>query len=203
MKNFNDEKPKDNRIVPIQSLQPWGKTVTLFAREELEGVMAWLEMVPVKKASVGGNTHIPNWCGTQRATCTTMKLLLVHQNFPGQFRDLGPALCDRGHELKAIGSSQRTTDPRIEVLRYSTILGERSGMHPHSLEVDEWIHRSEKVANLAMGLKQRGWAPDVMLAHPGWGEALLLRQVFPSTPLVIWPELWLRPEHMGIDPAEY
>ena len=52
-----------------------------------------------------------------------------------------------------------------------------------------------------MNLKQRGWAPDVMLAHPGWGEALLLRQVFPSTPLVIWPELWLRPEHMGLDPA--
>ena len=130
-----------------------------------------------------------------------MKLLLVHQNFPGQFRDLGPALCDRGHELKAIGSSQRPTDPRVEVLRYEHKLGERSGVHPHSLEVDEWIRRSEQVAILAMALKKRGWAPDVMLAHPGWGEALLLRQVFPSTPLVIWPELWLRPEHLGINPA--
>ncbi len=130
-----------------------------------------------------------------------MKLLLIHQNFPGQFRDIGPALCDRGHEIKAIGSSQRLTDPRIEVLRYEHNLGERSGMHPHSLEVDEWIHRSEKVGELAMGLKKQGWAPDVMLAHPGWGEALLLRQVFPSTPLVIWPELWLRSEHMGIDPT--
>ena len=129
-----------------------------------------------------------------------MKLLLVHQNFPGQFRDLGPALCDRGHEIKAIGSSQRLTDPRIEVLRYEHKL-ENSGTHPHSLEVDEWIHRSEKVADIAMVLKKRGWAPDVMLAHPGWGEALLLKQVFPSTPLVIWPELWLRPEHLGIDPA--
>ena len=130
-----------------------------------------------------------------------MKLLLVHQNFPGQFRDLGPALCNRGHEIKAIGSSQRPTDPRIEVLRYDHSLGERNGTHPHTLEVDEWIHRSEQVAQLAMGLKQRGWAPDVMLAHPGWGEALLLRQVFPSTPLVIWPELWLRPEHLGINPS--
>ena len=130
-----------------------------------------------------------------------MKLLLVHQNFPGQFRDLGPALCDRGHELKAIGSNQRPTDPRIEVLRYEHNLGERRGLHPHCLEVDEWIRRSEQVANLAVTLKKRGWAPDVMLAHPGWGEALLLRQVFPSTPLVIWPELWLRPEHLGIDPG--
>ena len=129
-----------------------------------------------------------------------MRLLLVHQNFPGQFRDLGPALCDRGHELKAIGSSRRETDPRIEVLRYKHNLGERSGMHPYSLEVDEWIHRSQQAAQMAMSLKQRGWAPDVMLVHPGWGEALLLRQVFPSTPLVIWPELWLRPEHMGLDP---
>ena len=128
-----------------------------------------------------------------------MKLLLVHQNFPGQFRDLGPELCNRGHELKAIGSSQRPTDPRIEVLRYKHDLGDRSGVHPHSLEVDEWIHRSEQVAHLAMALKKQGWAPDVMLAHPGWGEALLLRQVFPSTPLVIWPELWLRPEHLGIN----
>ena len=130
-----------------------------------------------------------------------MKILLVHQTFLDNSHDLGPALCDRGHELKAIGSSQRPTDPRIEVLHYEHNLGERSGIHPQSLEVDEWISRSEKVANLAMTLKQKGWAPDVMLAHPGWGEALLLRQIFPSTPLVIWPELWLRPEHMGIDPS--
>ena len=131
-----------------------------------------------------------------------MRLLLVHQNFPGQFRDLAPALCDRGHELKAIGSSQRPSDPRIEIMRYEHNLGERSGMHPHSLEIDEWVHRSEQVGHLAMSLKKRGWAPDVMLAHPGWGEALLLRQIFPSTPLVIWPELWLRAEHMGLNPAE-
>ena len=57
------------------------------------------------------------------AGTTTMRLLLVHQNFPGQFRDLGPALCDRGHELKAIGCSQRPCDPRIEVLRYEHQLG--------------------------------------------------------------------------------
>ena len=85
-----------------------------------------------------------------------MRLLLVHQNFPGQFRDLAPALCDRGHELKAIGSSQRPSDPRIEIMRYEHNLGERSGMHPHSLEIDEWVHRSEQVGHLAMSLKNGG-----------------------------------------------
>ena len=126
-----------------------------------------------------------------------MRLLLVHQNFPGQFRDLAPALCDRGHELKAIGCSHRPCDPRIEVLRYSHGSQERSGIHGLTAEVDDWIRRAEQAGEAAMELKQRGWAPDVMLAHPGWGEAMLLRQVFPASPLVVWPELWLQPEHLG------
>ena len=121
-----------------------------------------------------------------------MKLLLVHQNFPGQFRDLGPALCDRGHEIKAIGSSQRHTDSRIEVLRYEHKLGERSGVHPHSLEVDEWIHRSEHVANIAM--IDKGMGPRCDVGPSGWGEALLLRQFFQTTAGDL-ADLWLRPEH--------
>jgi glycosyltransferase involved in cell wall biosynthesis len=127
-----------------------------------------------------------------------MRLLLAHQNFPGQFRDLSGALCDRGHELKAIGNSNRPHDPRIEVLRYEVDKPERSGIHGLTGELDEWIRRAERVAEQAMQLRQRGWAPDLILAHPGWGETLLLRQVFPSSPMVVWPELWLQPEHLGL-----
>ena len=83
-----------------------------------------------------------------------MKLLLVHQNFPGQFRDLGPELCNRGHELKAIGTvtNDRSTHRSVAL---QTRPGDRSGESIHSLEVDEWIHRSEQVAHLAMALKNR------------------------------------------------
>ena len=31
-----------------------------------------------------------------------MRLLLIHQNFPGQFRQLAPYLQKKGHELVAI-----------------------------------------------------------------------------------------------------
>jgi len=126
-----------------------------------------------------------------------MRILLVHQNFPGQFRDIAPALCDLGHELKAISCCDRTTDPRIEVLRYQYNSQERQGIHALTGEVDEWITRSELAAQQAQTLKQRGWAPDVIMAHPGWGEAMVLKQVFPSSPLVLWPELWLKAEHLG------
>lgn len=130
-----------------------------------------------------------------------MRLLCVHQNFPGQFRDLAPALVERGHDLRAISNSQRSSDPRIQIRRYSLPKPERSGIHSLTLEVDEWIRRSELVAREADAYRQEGWAPDVILAHPGWGESLLLKEVFPSSALVLWPELWLRSEHLGVQEA--
>ena len=36
-----------------------------------------------------------------------------------------------------------------------------------------------------------------MLAHCGWGESLPVKEQWPDVPLLVWPELWLRPEHMG------
>ena len=33
--------------------------------------------------------------------------------------------------------------------------------------------------------------------HSGWGEALALSEVCPDIPLILWPELWLLPEHGG------
>lgn len=131
-----------------------------------------------------------------------MRLLCIHQNFPGQFRDLAPALAKRGHCVKAISNSERTSHPQIEILRYILPKTDLTGIHRLTVEVDEWVRRSELAAQQAEQLRRRGWAPDVILAHPGWGESLLLRDVFPSTPQVLWPELWLQPEHMGLVPSD-
>jgi len=128
-----------------------------------------------------------------------MRLLLIHQNFPGQFRDLAPALLDRGHELKAIGCNERPTDPRMQIFRYSWSKPELNGGHNLTPEVDEWVRRGEAVARICEQLKCSGWAPDVILVHPGWGEALFVKDVFDAVPMVIWPELWLRPEHFGTE----
>ena len=48
-----------------------------------------------------------------------MRILLVHQNFPGQFRQLAPHLESKGHELVAIASHERPINLSGRVLRYS------------------------------------------------------------------------------------
>jgi glycosyltransferase involved in cell wall biosynthesis len=126
-----------------------------------------------------------------------MRLLLIHQNFPGQFREISPELCNLGHELKAISNNNRPCDSRIEVFKYEINNVEPQGVHQLTTEVDSWIRRGEAVAKIVEKLKQKNWIPDVILAHPGWGEALFVKSILPQCPLVIWPELWLRDEHIN------
>ena len=168
MQNVKREN-QGQRIVPLQNLQPWGKQSLFFQERTQQRVgMAGNRSQCRKPALVA--THLPaTGVGTRRPTSATMRLLLVHQNFPGQFRDLGPALCDRGHELKAIGSSQRPSDPRIEVLRYEHSLGERTGMHPHSLEVDEWIQPKRTGGPLGDEPKATGLGPGCDVGPPRLG----------------------------------
>lgn len=125
-----------------------------------------------------------------------MRLLLIHQNFPGQFREISPALCNLGHELKAISNNNRPTDSRIEVFDYQVDNPNRQGIHQLTTEVDSWIRRGEAVAKIIEKLKNNNWIPDAILAHPGWGEALFIKEVLPQCPIIIWPELWLRKEHI-------
>ena len=120
-----------------------------------------------------------------------MHLLLIHQNFPGQFRDLGPAWLQRGYQITALGSAA----PPMEPVRWSGLTYIR-----YSLEgVDHpTLHqRGEAVAEACRHIQRQGTTPDLVLVHSGWGEASFLRQVFPTTPLVVFPELWGSPLALG------
>lgn len=134
-----------------------------------------------------------------------MKILCIHQNFPGQFRQLAPFLLERGHDLKAICSHTRPTGVACEILRYSE---PASLDHPHpGLGSDLWaeaLQRAESVAHRCAALKLQGWEPDRICAHSGWGETLGVREIWPDVPQLIWPELWLQPIHggHGVDPQK-
>ena len=132
-----------------------------------------------------------------------MRLLLVHQNFPGQFRQLAPHLERRGHELVAICSHQRPVALKGRVLRY----GEPNKLSGVPLGTQVWHEgqlRSAAVAGLAQSLAAEGWKPDRILGHSGWGETLGLSAIWPDVPQIVWPELWIRPEHggYGVDPLK-
>ena len=132
-----------------------------------------------------------------------MRILLIHQNYPGQFRQLIPLLLRDGHELRAICAHRRPLPDDVPVQRYDG--PDLSGLAAASIAapgLDYWaegLARAPQVAFCAEQWRRDGWAPDLILGHSGWGETLLLHQVWPQCPSVVWPELWVQPHHAGIE----
>jgi glycosyltransferase involved in cell wall biosynthesis len=64
------------------------------------------------------------------------------------------------------------------------------------------VLRAEAIAKRALELKHSGYSPDVIVAHPGWGETLFVKQVWPAARLGLYAEFFYSQEgaDVGFDP---
>ena len=62
--------------------------------------------------------------------------------------------------------------------------------------------RGEACFRAALQLREQGFQPDVIIAHPGWGESLFLKQVWPQARLGLYCEFYylLQGGDIGFDP---
>ncbi|MGH8677977.1 MAG: glycosyl transferase family 1, partial [Burkholderiales bacterium] len=125
----------------------------------------------------------------------------VHQNFPAQFAHLAPALAQRGHHVHALTIGGREL-PGVELHRYKTSRGTSRQMHPWAAEFETKVIRGEAGARAAAQLKQQGFTPDLIVAHPGWGEDLFLKDVWPEARLLAFVEFYYAAKGLdvGFDP---
>jgi len=57
-------------------------------------------------------------------------------------------------------------------------------MHPLLHDVEAKVLRAEACTAAMLRLARTGYRPDLVIANPGWGEALFVKDVFPDTRLV-------------------
>lgn len=109
-----------------------------------------------------------------------LNILFIHQNFPGQYKHIAPALAKKGHDVRAIGMSAFQSTSEITYYSYKNQRGTTQNAHPWVIDYEAKIIRAEACAKLCKTLLDDGYTPDVICAHPGWGEALFLRDVWPK-----------------------
>ncbi len=119
-----------------------------------------------------------------------MKVLLVHQNFPGQFRGLAPELMRNGFALKAISMRPEPELAGVQNFCYQPRRNSSAQLHPWLTNTESAIIRGEAAANMAQEIAAKGWTPDVVLGHTGWGEMLFMRSVLPKARILGFNELY-------------
>ena len=140
---------------------------------------------------------------------TPRTVLFVHQSGPAQFRHLirhmhasdewSPVL------LRMKGTRKRGSDglpDNVPVFEYQP-LRSSSSQHDVTADAEAKLIRGESVLAAGRALLQKGMShPSAIVAHPGWGEALFLKEVFPYSPQLHFCEYYYAAanQDLGFDP---
>ena len=108
---------------------------------------------------------------------TKKTILFIHNNFPAQFKFLAPALANAGHEIHTM-SLKDATFKNITHHKYELKKGNTIGIHKYAVEFEAKMIRGQAVALKCLELKENGLKPDLIIAHPGWGESYFLKEIW-------------------------
>lgn len=131
-----------------------------------------------------------------------MNILFVHQSFPGQYLHLVRALAAQGgHRLVALGMNAPAAPlpAGLHYCRYGLQRGNGTDVHPLAVETETKVIRAEACATAAYQLRHQGFTPDLICAHPGWGESLFLSEIWPSAPILSYQEFYYAPRGLDTD----
>jgi glycosyltransferase involved in cell wall biosynthesis len=131
-----------------------------------------------------------------------MNILFLHQNFPGQFLHVAKALKAAGHNLVAIADQANTRPDLVTTIRYNFSSALSGTPLPLASYYNERVARGEIVAQSMFALKAAGFVPDVVLGHPGWGEMLFARDVWPKARILAHCEYYCKEDaaDLSFDP---
>jgi glycosyltransferase involved in cell wall biosynthesis len=134
-----------------------------------------------------------------------MRILFLHPNFPAQFRHVAAALAqDKQHQV-VFGTTRRDGNiPGVHKVIYTPKREARPETHHYVRTLENAVLQGQAVYRMAEQLKARGFIPDVVYGHSGWGPTLLMKDIFPKAQLLCYFE-WFYHAHgtdADFDPNE-
>jgi len=122
-----------------------------------------------------------------------MKVLFLHDNFPAQFGPIGEFLAARGWDVLFGTARKDVKHPTIETFNYAPHREITKGVHPYAGTWEKAVINGQAVARACFDLKRKGYQPDVMVAHSGWGPGIFLKDVWPTARYVGYFEWYYLP----------
>lgn len=119
-----------------------------------------------------------------------MRILFIHQNFPGQFPHIATHLASTGHQVLSMSQAQARGLFNVQNIVYKPSRGTTKGIHHYLIGTENSVLNGQAVARTLHALKQKGFIPDAVIGHAGWGETLYVKDVFPETKLINYFEFF-------------
>ena len=128
--------------------------------------------------------------------------LFIHNGTPGRFEFLAKELVRRGWSTATINDPGGLPLPGGPTLNWKLQRGSTRGLFLPATRAEIDLLRGHAAAECALQLKGQGFQPDLIIGHPGWGEMVFLRELFPGAPQIQIGEFYYQAHgaDVGFDP---
>jgi glycosyltransferase involved in cell wall biosynthesis len=110
---------------------------------------------------------------------------------PGQFRYLSQALAnDPKHKVVFVTKRDDCNIKNVHKVVYKTEEKGSSVTHNYLKYTQASILQGQEVWRVCRELKKEGFTPDVVIAHPGWGDALYIKDIYENVPVLSYFEYY-------------
>lgn len=134
-----------------------------------------------------------------------MRVLFLHPNFPAQFRHLAVALAKTPGNQVVFGTNRKEGElSGVYKGLYQPSREVRPETHHYVRTLESAVLQGQAVYRLSEDLKKKGFFPDVVFGHSGWGPTLFIKDIFPKAKLLCYFE-WFYHAHgsdADFDPTE-
>jgi len=89
-----------------------------------------------------------------------------------------------------INTSDNFDSNGVELFHYSPSRSSSEKIHPWLIDLETKVIRAEALYRKASGMKSSGYTPDVIISHPGWGESLFLKHIWPRAKIGVYCEFY-------------
>jgi glycosyltransferase involved in cell wall biosynthesis len=122
-----------------------------------------------------------------------MRALFLHQNFPGQFPHIASYLANLpGNQVISISQANARGLQNVPNVVYQPARKVTQNIHHYIAGLESAVLNGQATAKVMEAIKQKGFVPDAVIGHAGWGETLYVKDVFPNTKLINYFEFFYR-----------
>lgn len=134
-----------------------------------------------------------------------MNYIFIHQNMPGQYKHIVRRLAANKKNYVVFITKRKDMEiPGVRKILYEPHREVTEGIHHYLSMAEKGVIFGQQVARKLLELAREGFRPDIIIGHPGWGEMLYVKDVFPNVPVLAFFEFYYRSRgaDVGFNPEE-
>ena len=121
-----------------------------------------------------------------------MNILFIHQNYLAQYKHFFDWLVTKGgHRIVFVTQrADMKASPSHAVVTYKPDHATNSDSYALTKDFEQCCANGLKVVDICTQLDVKGFKPDIILGHTGWGEMLFIKKVWPDVPTLSYFEYY-------------